>query len=278
MPGWLDWERSSSGGSASWLTEAAEARLVRAAKGGDSRARERLVEAFLPSIGRVARRYRGCRAVERRELMQDGVVGLLRALERFDPELGTPFWAYASWWVRQAMQQLVAQLAHPVVLSDRALRRLAYVRGVERAYAQRHGHPPSLAELADEADVTCGDIERLVAAERPCRGLDEPVGADNGTALGELFADPDADDPYEVASREQFADGLPQMLEGLSERDQSILRQRFGLGAAECTLAQVGARLGVSPERVRQLEQAALEQLRRSAGLDGSAPARAASA
>ncbi|HTE62523.1 MAG TPA: sigma-70 family RNA polymerase sigma factor [Solirubrobacteraceae bacterium] len=262
-------ERSNDGGSARRLSAAAERRLVLEAQRGDSGARDRLVDVFLPSIGHVARQYRGCRAVDRRELMQEGVVGVLRALDRFDLDLGTPFWAYATWWVRQAMQQLVAELSHPIVLSDRALRRLAAIRSAERAHAQRHGHAPSVAELADEVGLTRREIERLIAAVRPSRGFDEPIGdGPGGMLLGDLLADPHAEDPYDRAWRKTLVADLPELLEELDERDRRILRDRFGLGAANRTLAQVGASLGISAERVRQLEQAALERLRRCSGAD----------
>jgi DNA-directed RNA polymerase sigma subunit (sigma70/sigma32) len=115
------------------LPVAAEQRLVAAAKAGDRRAREELVEAFLPLIGGVARVYRTSETVARLELMQEGVVGLLRALERYDPTLGVPFWGYAGWWVRQAMQQLIAELTRPLVLSDRTLRQLSQLKRARRA-------------------------------------------------------------------------------------------------------------------------------------------------
>ena len=99
-------------------------------------------------IASVARRYRGCPAVDHAELMQEGMVGVLRALERFDPALRTPFWAYASWWVRQAMQRLVAELGQPVVLSDRALRQLAQVKEARRDLNQSDGSEPSTDRLA----------------------------------------------------------------------------------------------------------------------------------
>src|SRR4051794_38385132 len=105
-----------------------ERELVAAARAGDPAARARLVEAFMPLVASTARVYRDSPSVDRVELLQEGVVGLLRALERFDPERGTPFWAYAAAWVRQAMQQLVAELTRPAVLSDRALRQLARLR------------------------------------------------------------------------------------------------------------------------------------------------------
>ena len=110
-----------------------ERRLVLAAKVGDADARGRLVEALMPLIASVARPYRQSARVERLELLQEGVVGLLRALERYDPDRGVPFWAYASWWVRQAMQQVVSELNRPVVLSDRALRQISRLRDAHGA-------------------------------------------------------------------------------------------------------------------------------------------------
>src|SRR5690349_1319187 len=117
--------------------------LVLAAQRNEAGARDELVNAYMPLVGAVARDYRYARAVDRAELMQDGVVGLLRGLERYDASLGTPFWAYASWWVRQAMQKLVAELSGPVVLSDRALRQLARIRDARRAFITAHRREPS---------------------------------------------------------------------------------------------------------------------------------------
>ena len=125
------------------LPALAERRLVAAAQAGDRRAREELVEAFLPLIASVARVYRGSETITRVELMQEGVVGLLRALERYDPEQGVPFWGYANWWVRQAMQQLIAELTRPIVLSDRSLRQLSALKRAHHAYLTEHGQEPS---------------------------------------------------------------------------------------------------------------------------------------
>jgi RNA polymerase sigma factor (sigma-70 family) len=218
--------------------------------------------------------YKSCPAIDRSELMQEGVVGLLRALERFDPALGTPFWAYATWWVRQAMQQLVAELARPIVLSDRALRQLARLKSADREFAQRHGRAPTNTELAREVGVPSAQVESLMAAVRPCRPLDEPVGGeDGGATLAELLSDPQSGDPYEDTWRRLSAADLPAMLAALDEREHGILRGRFGLDGTERTLAQVGESLGVSAERVRQLEQSALEKLRRVAGVETTAAA-----
>ena len=165
------------------LSPASERELVRAAKAGDREARDRLIEAFMPLVGGVARIYRGSPTVDRSELMQEGVVGLLRALSRYDLGQGTPFWAYASWWVRQAMQQLVSELTRPVVLSDRAARQLARVKDARREHLQARGREPSLAELADGAHLPRRQVENLVVAERSPRGLEESVKGDEGRRL-----------------------------------------------------------------------------------------------
>src|SRR5690349_17004382 len=148
------------------LPVAVEQRLVGAAQDGDRQAREQLVEAFLPLIAGVARVYRGSKTISRLELMQEGVVGLLRALERYDPRLGVPFWGYAAWWVRQAMQQLVAELTRPMVLSDRALRHLSQLRRAHGEYLTEHGREPSVDELADRSGLAAGQVAELLALER----------------------------------------------------------------------------------------------------------------
>jgi RNA polymerase sigma factor (sigma-70 family) len=241
---------------------AAEHALVAAAQAGDAAARARLVEAFLPRIGAVARTYRHGR-VQRTELLQEGVVGLLRALERYDPALGTPFWAYAAWWVRQAMQQLVAELTRPVVLSDRALRHLARVRDAQHDALRRTGREPSRDELAERTGLSAGQLDDLLATERPARSLDEPVPGDEGTvgSFGDLLVDPLAEDAYERVLDELEATALRDLLLGLSDRERDVLRARFGLDAPEQSLRDIGARLGLSAERVRQIERRALGKL-----------------
>jgi RNA polymerase sigma factor (sigma-70 family) len=147
-------------------TRAHERALVLAALEGRRDARRVLVEAFLPSVAATARPYRGLPAASDAELMQAGVVGLLRALERFDPRIGTPFWAYASWWVRRAMQELVAELARPVVLSDRATRDLGRVRRARVHRLQSSGDEPSTPKLAAEAAQVSAVLPVLTARER----------------------------------------------------------------------------------------------------------------
>jgi RNA polymerase primary sigma factor len=246
------------------LATATERRLVRAAKAGDRGAREELVEAFLPLIAGVARVYRGSPSITRLELMQEGVVGLLRALERYDPALGVPFWGYATWWVRQAMQQLIAELTRPMVLSDRALRQLAQLKRAHGEYLQRHGHEPTGNHLATDTGLAREQVGELLALERVPQSMDEPVqGADGEVgAFGELLADPFAEDAYRELLDHSEIEQVGALLASLSERERTILRARYGLDGDEQSLRDIGERIGLSGERVRQIETRALGKLR----------------
>jgi RNA polymerase primary sigma factor len=252
-----------------------ERKLIRAAEEGDSDARDMLVEAFLPSIANIARVYRNSSSVARGELMQTGVVGLLKALERFDSQRGTPFWGYASWWVRQAMQELVAEMTGPMVLSDRALRQLARIKDAYRVHVQARGHEPAVADLAEATGFSIEHVQSLIAAERTPLGLDEPIAGDEGSlpTLVELLADPTAEDDFDrVVSRVRF-DAVGSLPGGLTERERSILLARYGLGRSPETLREVAARLGLSAERVRQIEQEALGKVRAAVGYQTEARA-----
>ena len=234
--------------------------LVARAQRGDAAARARLVEECLPRVAGVASLYRSSPSIQRVELVQEGVVGLLRALERFDPERGVPFWAYASWWVRQAMQQLVAELTRPLVLSDRALRHLARVRTADEAIRAEHGRTPRREELADRSGLTVDQVAQLLAAERTPSSLDEPVHADDGPigTFGELLADPMAEGEYERVLDALETEQVVSLLSELSERERDILSARY---EHERSLRDIGAGLGMSGERVRQIEQRALAKL-----------------
>ena len=251
------------------LPQAVERELVTAAQSGDPHARARLVEAFMPLIASVARFYRESPRIERMELLQEGVVGLLRALERYDATRGIPFWPYAAWWVRQAMQHLVAELTRPVVLSDRALRHLARVRDVQRRAVQETGAEPDRQELARRTGLSEQQVDDLLPLERVPRSTDEAVGAEEGAVgtFGDLLVDPLADGEYERVLEAIETQELLALLAGLSDRERAILRARYGLDhGEEQSLRTIAARLGVSAERVRQLERRALGKLSAAAG------------
>jgi RNA polymerase primary sigma factor len=246
--------------------DASERALILRAKAGGPRDREELVDWFAPMIASVARAYRRS-AVDREELTQEGVVGLLRALERYDPERGVPFWGYAVWWVRQAMQQVVSELSRPIVLSDRALRQLARIKGAQRQFEQAHRHEPSPLELAPLVGLPRWQIESLTRADRNTRGLDEPAVGERskGTSLAELLADVPAQDAYERVDQRELASTVPNLLAHLDERERTIIRSRYGLDRPAQTLREVAPKLGISAERVRQIEHDALEKLYRVA-------------
>ena len=240
-----------------------ELSLVRAAQRGEANARDELVDTFLPLIGSIARVYRKSTNVDRDELMQEGVVGLLRALERYDPGRYVPFWAYAAWWVRQAMQEVVSELSGPLVLSDRALRHLARIKTAGRRFEQTRGRAASPRELAAAARLPQGQVESLMSAELIHRSLDEPVHAQNsdGATIGELLSDASAEDGFSRVPYRAFAAKLPRLLARLTERERTVVCSRYGIGHREQTLREVAGRLGVSAERVRQIEQASLTKL-----------------
>lgn len=230
----------------------------------------RLVETFLPLIASVARIYRRSEVVDRNELIQEGVVGLLRALERYDEHLDTPFWAYAYWWVRQAMQELVSQLTRPVVLSDRAVRQLARLKDAQHAYLRDEGVEPSPRQLAGRTGMSRPQVESLLLADRRPRAIEERLGGGeeslSGVTLGDQIADPVSQDAFDAVTTALEPDQLPALLRTLSDREQAIVNARFGLDGPERTLREVGVRFGVSVERVRQIEERALTKLRVAAG------------
>jgi RNA polymerase sigma factor (sigma-70 family) len=260
-------------GERPWISAEDERALVLAAQAGDARARERLVEIFLPRIAAVARVYRDSQTITRVELMQEGVVGLLRALERYDPAQGAPFWGYAAWWVRQAMQQLIAELTRPLVLSDRALRTLAQIRRAHHAHVSEHGQEPTDRQLAQRTGLSAAQVSELIVLDRAPRSLEESLsgeGADVGV-FGELIADPLAGEAYEKLLDQSEIEQVRALLGSLNERERTVLRSRYGLEGPERSLRDIGERLGLSAERVRQIERRALGKLRAGAAGDPSA-------
>ena len=241
-----------------------ERELVLAAQSGDGAARDALVDTFMPLVASVARRYRGTPTLNRDELLQEGVVGLLRGLERYDPSLGTPFWGYASWWVRQAMQHLVSEVARPVVLSDRASRQLARLKRAHSDHVQAHRCEPTSAQLAAGSGLCTSQVQSLVAASMRPRGLDEPTasGDDDGSSPGDLLADPRAEDAFDGVATRVVAGELKRMLAVLSNRERTVVRSHYGLDPPQRTLRELGVDLGVTAERVRQIECEALDKLR----------------
>lgn len=241
----------------------ADRRLIQDAADGDSVACEQLIEAFWPQIASTARPYQALAALDRDELMQEGVVGLLTALRHYEPERGVPFWGYARWWVRQSMQSLAAQLTRPVVLSDRATRCLARVSRARQQHLQATGREATTGQLAHLTGLTTDHVERLTTIERTPRALEEPAGDETqATTLGERITDPQAEEPYDRVVEQPDLRNVAGLPDRLAPRERQILRARYGLGQPAQTLREIGDTLGVSAERVRQIEDHALESLR----------------
>jgi RNA polymerase sigma factor (sigma-70 family) len=161
------------------------------------------------------------------------------------------------------MQQIAAQLSRPIVLSDRAVRQLARVRQAERRHLQAEGRAPTVAELSAATGLEVEHIEALACTERRGRALEEPLSGagDGGDTFGDLLADPAAEDAYERVPQRIMASDATSLMNALSERERRILRGRFGIEGGKRTLRELGAELGVSAERVRQIEQCALGKL-----------------
>jgi RNA polymerase primary sigma factor len=238
--------------------------LLVAAEGGDEAACRLLVESFLPAIGAVARRFGAGGRVQRTELMQEGVAGLLVAARRYDPSMETPFWAYASFWVRKAMQELVAELTRPAALSDHAVRALARVKAAQREHVQAHGAEPTRAQLAAATGFAREQLDSLLAVDRTPRSFEEPLGADDGATatFGEIVADPGAEKEYEQVLDRMEIHAVRNLADRLDERERMVLSRHYGLGRPPQTLSTIGAGLGLTAERVRQIENAALKKLR----------------
>jgi RNA polymerase primary sigma factor len=246
------------------LTREQETELVIAAEGGGEEARRRLVEAFLPAIAGLARRFPTGIGIERQELLQEGVAGLLFAAHRYDSGLNTPFWAYASFWVRKAMQELVAELTWPVALSDRAVRRLAQIRSAWTEHLQTHGVEPTNAELSEATGLSLVQLESLQAVERRPRGMDEQLqgGGEATATFGDTISDPDAEQAYAQVLDDIEIREAHDLADQLNGRERVVIRAHYGLGEPARTLSQIGGALGLTAEGARKIEVGALEKMR----------------
>jgi RNA polymerase primary sigma factor len=242
------------------LTPRGERQLVLAAEAGDAEARSRLVEVFLPAIAAVSRRFPIGVGVERQELLQEGVAGLLLAARRYDPRARTPFWAYASFWVRKGMQDLVADLVRPVALSDRAARDLARIKAAHREHLQAYACEPTDDQLSHATGLSPAQVERLRAAARAPLVMEERPGPAAET-VGDSIPDPRAERAYEqVLDRIEIRAVREEA--HLDERERKVIRAHYGFDQQVRTLDQIGGALGLTGERARQIEAGALKKLR----------------
>ncbi len=245
------------------LLDAAEEReLSRCAREGDKEARKRLIESNLRLVISIAKKYRG-RGVSFEDLIQEGNSGLIKAVERFDPDMGNRFSTYATWWIRQAVTRAVADHARTVRLPSHVVDALFRLRRADNALSIELGRDPSEVELAERLGIKPEEVKRLREVSQPIGSINARVGAEEGAEMGDLLPDERAGDDYARVEIGQWEGTLHEAVESLPEREARILKMRHGLdGSKTRTLREVSEALGISQERARQVEIKALRTIR----------------
>jgi RNA polymerase sigma factor (sigma-70 family) len=258
-------DEAAGGAEAAAAADTEATDLVLRAQAGDIAAREQLIDRLLPLVSSLARRFR-TEGLDQTDLIQDGVVGLLRALERYDPARGVPFTAYATWWIRQSLQDARSDFIRPFRLPPKALRQLSQLKSEHQRIYQAEQRSAGIEELAERTSVELDQARALAAADGRVRSLDEPFpGGEEVGSLGDLLEDPLSADAYEQVVETLAGHQLRALLSRLTDRERTVVRARFGFDTEPQRLVDIGEELGVSAERVRQIEERALAKLRQTA-------------
>jgi RNA polymerase primary sigma factor len=246
------------------LTLEEEAELSRRVQAGCREARNRMIAANLRLVVRIAGEFAQS-GLPMAELVSEGNVGLIKAVEKFRPQKGSKFSSYASWWIRQAMSVAVGEQRGAMNLSPTAMRKLSKLRSAANGMAETLGREPTDAELAEELGLDAGAVQRLRnVAARPA-SMEALIGEEGGATLGSMLTDHAAEDPRDTLGHKDVASEARQLLVFLDEKERLVVIRRYGLdGTPAATLAAVGAELGCTRERVRQIQEEALKRMRQA--------------
>src|SRR5687768_12634005 len=250
-------------GQVALLTPQQEIELAAKIKKGDKRAREQMIKANLRLVVKIAHDYEGF-GLPLLDLISEGNIGLMKAVERFDPAKGGKLSTYGSWWIKQSIKRALANQSKTIRLPVHLVDKIAKMRRTAMRLQEEFGREPTDDELAGELGISASRVAQMrTAAIRPA-SLDAPIGDDDSNNFSEVVQDENADTPYEHLEEQTVTRMLQEMVKTLDPREGTILRYRFGLdGGSEKTLEEVGQKFGVTRERVRQIQNIALNKLRK---------------